>query len=511
MTQCIQPDALMKLITNTLESAIHQYILCGALQGGLKACGETSLLPRDTEIVLCRQLAGLVQDGIDDGSIVAPTVTSVRTEETLLILSLANGSELQVDLRTAFDHAISEAFVDCDGERIIKGAALATCQNLEVLKQKYDQHYAMIDQALANHIKWHEDSFQQLGLNLSQEIAIKTAEWANGILKQLVELVHEMHTVYHDESLVGDGHEPAPLRVNEEWLAEQIKNIVEDIIKDVIGDYTQDLTVEIMNLLRFTDCAGEQFSFSNKPIVTCANLDERIATFEQWVRQFPPGITDCKKDPIQRGDAVASCRDLNELKIDLEKQIAAGGGGGGDVTLVDCKGANIPSGTAVATCADLKDAVDDLQEKIENASGTYMLKDCAGTAIPTGTEVPTCAQLDALIEDAVTEKVNEILGKLNIASMIIPLDVTLQSSQSITVSGVSIQGHGFSKEHTDRDARATVAVTQKDFCSGSDTEIVAYIYPQADAARFIVVPIYGCDGTIKGWASSMPFLPKAVA
>ena len=309
MAQCQSPEELMKLISRIVDAMVNQYLLCGTLQGGLVACGEDAYLPKDTEVVLCRQLHELVQEGIDTGNIVAPTVVEVRYEESTLILHLANGENLTLDLKPLIDGVIDQAFTDCDGQPIHVGTALATCANLEAVKlaletkladleQKVDQNKELTDQEIANTKALLEQAIADTKALLEQQIAANkelsdqadtalnnriddwitditermtlldesitnkidaaTAEWANTVLQQLIEQFLETRQVYHDESLDGDGHEAAPLKVDVTWLRNQI-------------------TAHLPEVVKFTDCCGNDIAIGDV-LVTCACLETQLTS-----------------------------------------------------------------------------------------------------------------------------------------------------------------------------------------------------------------------------------------
>ena len=46
MAQCQSPEELLKLVSRVVDAMINQYLLCGTLQGGLVACGESAILPK---------------------------------------------------------------------------------------------------------------------------------------------------------------------------------------------------------------------------------------------------------------------------------------------------------------------------------------------------------------------------------------------------------------------------------------------------------------------------------
>lgn len=266
MAQCQSPEELLKLVSRVVDAMINQYLLCGTLQGGLVACGESAILPKDTEIVLCRQLADLVQKGIDDGEIVAPTVVEIRYEGSTLILHLADGENLTLDLKPLIDGVIDEAFIDCDGQKIHVGTALATCQNLDNVKIALQQADASLNQRIDD---WITDITQRLitlNESIENKIDAKTAEWANTILKELLDKLIELRTVYHDESLIGDGHEPAPLQVNVDWLRQQILEYLPDVVK-------------------FTDCCGTPIEIGDV-LVTCECLDTQLTSLTNELKAY---------------------------------------------------------------------------------------------------------------------------------------------------------------------------------------------------------------------------------
>ena len=317
MAQCQSPEELMKLISRIVDAMVNQYLLCGTLQGGLVACGEDAYLPKDTEVVLCRQLHELVQEGIDTGNIVAPTVVEVRYEESTLILHLANGENLTLDLKPLIDGVIDKAFIDCDGQPIHVGTALATCANLEAVKlaletkladleQKVDQNKELTDQEIANTKALLEQAIADTKALLEQQIAANkelsdqadtalnnriddwitditermtlldesitnkidaaTAEWANTVLQQLIEQFLETRQVYHDESLDGDGHEAAPLKVDVTWLRNQI-------------------TAHLPEVVKFTDCCGNDIAIGDV-LVTCACLETQLTSLADELKAY---------------------------------------------------------------------------------------------------------------------------------------------------------------------------------------------------------------------------------
>ena len=317
MAQCQSPEELTKLISRIVDAMINQYLLCGTLQGGLVACGEDAYLPKDTEVVLCRQLYELVQEGIDTGKIVAPTVVEVRYEGSTLILHLANGENLTLDLKPLIDGVINQAFTDCDGQPIHVGTALATCANLKAvqtalenklaeLDQKVDHNKELTDQEIANTKALLEQAIadtkelleQQIAANkelsdqadealnkriddwitditermtlldesITNKIDAATAEWANTVLQQLIEQFLETRQVYHDESLVGDGHEAAPLKVDVAWLRDQI-------------------TAHLPEVVKFTDCCGNDIAIGDV-LVTCACLETQLTSLTNELKAY---------------------------------------------------------------------------------------------------------------------------------------------------------------------------------------------------------------------------------
>ena len=317
MAQCQSPEELMKLISRIVDAMVNQYLLCGTLQGGLVACGEDSYLPKDTEVVLCRQLHELVQEGIDTGKIVAPTVVEVRYEGSTLILHLADGENLTLDLKPLIDGVIDQAFTDCDGQSIHVGTALATCANLEAVKlaletkladleQKVDHNKELTDQEIANTKALLEQAIadtkelleQQIAANkvlsdqadtalnqriddwitditermvlldesITNKIDAATAEWANTVLQQLIEQFLETRQVYHDDSLDGDGHEAAPLKVDVTWLRNQI-------------------TAHLPEVVKFTDCCGNDIAIGDV-LVTCACLETQLTSLTNELKAY---------------------------------------------------------------------------------------------------------------------------------------------------------------------------------------------------------------------------------
>ena len=317
MAQCQSPEELMKLISRIVDAMVNQYLLCGTLQGGLVACGEDAYLPKDTEVVLCRQLHELVQEGIDTGKIVAPTVVEVRYEGSTLILHLADGENLTLDLKPLIDGVIDQAFTDCDGQSIHVGTALATCANLEVVKlaleakladlnQKVDHNKELTDQEIANTKALLEQAIADTKALLEQQIAANkglsdqadsalnqriddwitditermtlldesitnkidaaTAEWANTVLQQLIEQFLETRQVYHDDSLDGDGHEAAPLKVDVTWLRNQI-------------------TAHLPEVVKFTDCCGNDIAIGDV-LVTCACLETQLTSLTNELKAY---------------------------------------------------------------------------------------------------------------------------------------------------------------------------------------------------------------------------------
>ena len=284
MAQCQSPEELMKLISRIVDTMVNQYLLCGTLQGGLVACGEDSYLPKDTEVVLCRQLHELVQEGIDTGKIIAPTVVEVRYEGSTLILHLANGENLTLDLKPLIDGVIDQAFTDCDGQSIHVGTALATCANLEAAKlaletklaglgQKVDHNKELTDQAdsalnqrIDDWITGITERMTLLDESITNKIDAATAEWANTVLQQLIEQFLETRQVYHDDSLDGDGHEAAPLKVDVTWLRNQI-------------------TTHLPEVVKFTDCCGNDIAIGGV-LVTCACLETQLTSLTNELKAY---------------------------------------------------------------------------------------------------------------------------------------------------------------------------------------------------------------------------------
>ena len=284
MAQCQSPEELMKLISRIVDAMVNQYLLCGTLQGGLVACGEDAYLPKDTEVVLCRQLHELVQEGIDTGKIVAPTVVEVRYEGSTLILHLADGENLTLDLKPLIDGVIDQAFTDCDGQSIHVGTALATCANLEAaklaletkladLEQKVDNNKELTDQAdsaLNQRIDdWITDITERMTLldeSITNKIDAATAEWANTVLQQLIGQFLETRQVYHDDSLDGNGHEAAPLKVDVTWLRNQI-------------------TAHLPEVVKFTDCCGNDIAIGDV-LVTCACLETQLTSLTNELKAY---------------------------------------------------------------------------------------------------------------------------------------------------------------------------------------------------------------------------------
>ena len=317
MAQCQSPEELMKLISRIVDAMVNQYLLCGTLQGGLVACGEGAYLPKDTEVVLCRQLYELVQEGIDTGKIVAPTVVEVRYEGSTLILHLADGENLTLDLKPLIDGVIDQAFTDCDGQPIHVGTALATCANLEAVKlaletqladleKKVDNNKELTDQEIANTKALLEQAIadtkelleQQIAANkelsdqadtalnkriddwitditermtlldesITNKIDAATAEWANTVLNELVNLFLETRQVYHDDSLIGDGYEAAPLKVDVTWLRDQI-------------------TAHLPEVVKFTDCCGNDIAIGDV-LVTCACLETQLTSLTNELKAY---------------------------------------------------------------------------------------------------------------------------------------------------------------------------------------------------------------------------------
>ena len=257
------------------------------------------------------------QEGIDTGKIVAPTVVEVRYEGSTLILHLADGENLTLDLKPLIDGVIDQAFTDCDGQPIHVGTALATCANLEAVKlaletkladleQKVDHNKELTDQEIANTKALLEQAIadtkelleQQIAANkelsdqadtalnkriddwitditermtlldesITNKIDAATAEWANTVLQQLIEQFLETRQVYHDESLDGDGHEAAPLKVDVTWLRDQI-------------------TAHLPEVVKFTDCCGNDIAIGDV-LVTCACLETQLTSLADELKAY---------------------------------------------------------------------------------------------------------------------------------------------------------------------------------------------------------------------------------
>ena len=337
MAQCQSPEELMSVISRIVDAMVNQYLLCGTLQGGLVACGESARLPKDTEIVLCRQLAELVQAGIDAGTIVAPTVVDVRYEGSTLILHLADESDLSLDLKPLVDNVIDQAFIDCNGQAIHVGTALATCVDLttvqtalqtnintltatvasnralseqadNALDTRIDDHQtavAMQIDALDTRIDDHQTAvatqITALQTSLGTQIDAAVQEWANGVLQNLITLFLDTRQVYHDESLTGDGHEASPLSVDATWLAGQIATL-------------------LPTLIQFTDCCGNAIT-PTSVLVTCACLEQQLTQLANELQAYAES-----QDALTLADANAyTDAAITQLITDLPTLVANAG------------------------------------------------------------------------------------------------------------------------------------------------------------------------------------------
>lgn len=396
MSQCHSPQDILDLIAKVFNSMINEYLLCGVLQGGLKACNEDAYLPRDTTVVLCRQLYELVQEGIDTGKIVAPTVVEMRYEETTLILHLANGENLSLDLKELVDNVINQAFVDCNGEAISVGDKLATCKNLEDvqhlledlieklnhkvddLEAKHDTEIGTLEKGIQQEINKLElliEKNKELSDQADQNLEYRMdemrtaiiahvdammANYVNEVMKELLELYMETRIVYHDDSMYGDGHEAAPLGVDVEWLRDQIKQYLPDAIE-------------------FTDCCGEKIPV-DAILVTCECLDTQLKALTIELKayaekQAAEALEDAmeytdveleKRVPSDAQDGQVLTRDPNG------NNIWADGGGSltsRDTTSVDLEG----KGTATAPLI--------ANVNISKASGNMLLSRGDGLAV----------------------------------------------------------------------------------------------------------------------------------
>ena len=432
MAQCQSPEELMKLISRIVDAMINQYLLCGTLQGGLVACGEDAYLPKDTEVVLCRQLYELVQEGIDTGKIVAPTVVEVRYEGSTLILHLANGENLTLDLKPLIDGVINQAFTDCDGQPIHVGTALATCANLKAvqtalenklaeLDQKVDHNKELTDQEIANTKALLEQAIadtkelleQQIAANkelsdqadealnkriddwitditermklldesITNKIDAATAEWANTILQQLIEQFLETRQVYHDDSLDGDGHEAAPLKVNVEWLRNQIAAYLPEVVK-------------------FKDCCGNDIAIGDV-LVTCECLDQQLTLLTNELKAYAESedakvliaANEYTDEKFTEAKAYTDQK-ITELRNELPTIIVNTVEAAGyikriitDNTMVGDGTAANPAGVNLTWLAGWFD--DRLGDKIQ-------FTDCNGNRIPLSEALVTCADFQAL-------------------------------------------------------------------------------------------------------------------
>lgn len=432
MAQCQSPEELMKLISRIVDAMINQYLLCGTLQGGLVACGENAYLPKDTEVVLCRQLYELVQEGIDTGKIVAPTVVEVRYEGSTLILHLANGENLTLDLKPLINGVIDQAFTDCDGQPIHVGTALATCANLKAvqtalenklaeLDQKVDHNKELTDQEIANTKALLEQAIadtkelleQQIAANkelsdqadealnkriddwitditermklldesITNKIDAATAEWANTVLKELLQQFLETRQVYHDDSLEGDGHEAAPLKVNVEWLRQQIATYLPEVVK-------------------FKDCCGNDIKVGDV-LVTCECLDKQLTLLTNELKAYAESedakvLSDANAYTDQKFTEAKAYTDekITELRNELPSIIINAVEAAGyikriitDETMVGDGTAEHPAGVNLTWLAGWFD--DRLGDKIQ-------FTDCNGNRIPLSEALMTCEGFQAL-------------------------------------------------------------------------------------------------------------------
>ena len=102
--------------------------------------------------------------------------------------------------------------------------------------------------------------------SITNKIDAATAEWANTVLQQLIEQFLETRQVYHDESLDGDGHEAAPLKVDVTWLRNQI-------------------TAHLPEVVKFTDCCGNDIAIGDV-LVTCACLETQLTSLTNELKAY---------------------------------------------------------------------------------------------------------------------------------------------------------------------------------------------------------------------------------
>lgn len=337
MNQCSSPEAIIKLINDTITDVVQQYILCGTLQGGLKACESESYLPRDSHVVICEQLAELVQEAIDAKEIIAPTVVEVRTNGTVLELRKADGTILTTDLYPVVELAVGRMFVDCNGDKIAVGTALATCANMTALRQALEAADHLIrdelvagdtalrtamnaeDQALRNEINrlrtdlgnvqttlsntdtynynLLEQRIQGLRDSLGQQINAETARWANTVLQELFDELRAKKDLYHDNTLQGGGTEANPLGVNIAWFNDAVAARLRDVF-------------------RFTDCCGDEITVDSV-LVTCACLEQQVTALTNSLQAYADEAANRARD-----QAVVAANTYTDAKAQQTLQAA---------------------------------------------------------------------------------------------------------------------------------------------------------------------------------------------
>jgi hypothetical protein len=112
---CMTP----KQVTDYVENLVNQMLLCGAIQGGLFACGGKTILPTGTQVVTCDQLKDLINQLIIDGEIDIPGIEDFKLVGDTLQLIDQTGHQWDVDLASLAAKGIADFQLGADGKLVI--------------------------------------------------------------------------------------------------------------------------------------------------------------------------------------------------------------------------------------------------------------------------------------------------------------------------------------------------------------------------------------------------------
>lgn len=112
---CMTP----KQVTDYVENLVNQMLLCGAIQGGLFACGGKTILPTGTQVVTCDQLKDLINQLIIDGEIDIPGIEDFKLVGDTLQLIDQTGHQWDVDLASLAAKGVGDFQLGADGKLVI--------------------------------------------------------------------------------------------------------------------------------------------------------------------------------------------------------------------------------------------------------------------------------------------------------------------------------------------------------------------------------------------------------